>query len=411
MLITDKYVKIKKTIIKMRYYMENYNNFYDNVTCPVWKKCNGCQLHNMKYQEQLKWKYRRADELLYKYGDVEEIIGMTNPLNYRNKAQAAFGMTRDKRLISGMYQSSTKTIVRSDKCILEDKLSAKILVDIRNVIIDLGIVPYNEFNGQGLLRHILIKRGFKTNEIMVVFVGISPIFPQKKKFVDELLSIHPEITTIVFNINPDGPAMLLGEKEQVLYGKGYIEDILCGLKFRISAKSFYQVNPKQTEILYGKAMEFAGLTGEETVIDAYCGIGTIGLIASKNAKEVIGVESNKAAVRDAVTNAKINDIKNVRFVNDDAGRFMVKMAEEKLHCDVLLMDPPRAGSDKAFLSSAVTLSPDKIVYISCNPETLARDLDLLTKNGYRTEKIQPVDMFPFTSHIETVVLLTKLKNA
>lgn len=347
------------------------------------------------------------DQLLYKYGEVNDIIGMTNPLNYRNKVQAAFGMTRDKRLISGIYQSSTKTIVKVDKCILEDKLCDKILLDIRGLVIDLGIIPYNEFNGHGLLRHILVKRGFKTNEIMVVFVGISPIFPQKKKFVAELIKIHPEITTIIFNINPDGPAMLLGEKEQVLYGKGYIEDMLCGLKFKISARSFYQVNPKQTEILYNTAMEYAGLKGEETVIDAYCGVGTIGLIASKNAKEVIGVESNNAAVKDAVTNAKANNISNIRFVCEDAGKFMVKMAEEKLNCDVLFMDPPRAGSDKAFLNSVVTLSPKKVIYISCNPETLARDLDYLTKNGYEAKNIQPVDMFPFSNHIECVVELIK----
>ncbi len=387
--------------------MDNYSNFYDNVTCPVWKKCNGCQLQNLKYNEQLKWKYKKVDQLLYKYGEVNDIIGMTNPLNYRNKVQAAFGMTRDKRLISGIYQSSTKTIVKVDKCILEDKLCDKILLDIRGLVIDLGIIPYNEFNGHGLLRHILVKRGFKTNEIMVVFVGISPIFPQKKKFVAELIKIHPEITTIIFNINPDGPAMLLGEKEQVLYGKGYIEDMLCGLKFKISARSFYQVNPKQTEILYNTAMEYAGLKGEETVIDAYCGVGTIGLIASKNAKEVIGVESNNAAVKDAVTNAKANNISNIRFVCEDAGKFMVKMAEEKLNCDVLFMDPPRAGSDKAFLNSVVTLSPKKVIYISCNPETLARDLDYLTKNGYEAKNIQPVDMFPFSNHIECVVELIK----
>lgn len=387
--------------------MSEYKNFYDSVKCPVAKKCGGCQLQNMTYDNQLAWKQGRVQELLGKFGKINKIIGMSNPLNYRNKVQSAFGMTRDKKLISGIYQSSSKTIVNNDKCMIEDKLADKIIADIKYILPELGIVPYNEFNGQGLLRHILVKRGFKTNETMVVFVGASPIFPQKKKFVSELLKIHPEINTIVFNINPDGPSMLLGEKEQVLYGKGYIEDILCGFKFRISARSFYQINPKQTEVLYNTAIDYAEFTGNETVIDAYCGIGTIGLIASKKAKEVIGVESNNAAVKDAIINAKINGVKNERFICQDAGKFMLEMAEENKSCDVVLMDPPRAGSDVKFLSSVVTLSPKKVVYISCNPETLARDLDYLVKNGYKVRKIQPVDMFPYTNHVETVVLLSK----
>ena len=201
--------------------------------------------------------------------------------------------------------------------------------------------------------------------------------------------------------------MLLGQNEKTLYGPGYITDILCGLRFRISAKSFYQINPVQTEVLYGKAMEFAELTGKETVIDAYCGIGTIGMVAAKKAGQVLGVEVNRDAVRDARENAKLNRVKNIRFVCADAGNFMVDMANAGEHCDVLFMDPPRTGSDTAFLSCALTLAPRRIVYVSCNPETLARDLNFLTKRGYRAEKIQPVDMFPHTDHVETVVLLSK----
>ena len=199
--------------------------------------------------------------------------------------------------------------------------------------------------------------------------------------------------------------MLLGPNEKTLFGPGFITDVLCGLKFRISAKSFYQINPVQTEVLYGKAMEFAGLTGRETVIDAYCGIGTIGMIAAKTAGQVLGVEVNRDAVRDAIANAKLNNMKNIRFICADAGEFMVDMAQNGEHCDVLLMDPPRAGSDRAFLSSAVTLAPKRIVYVSCNPETLARDLHFLTKRGYRVEKIQPVDMFPHTNHVECITLM------
>ena len=245
---------------------------------------------------------------------------------------------------------------------------------------------------------------------MVVLVTGTPIFPARNNFTRALLKLHPEITTIIQNVNDRYTSMLLGQNEKTLYGPGYITDILCGLRFRISAKSFYQINPVQTEVLYGKAMEFAELTGKETVIDAYCGIGAIGMVTAKKAGQVLGVEVNRDAVRDARENAKLNRVKNIRFVCADAGDFMVDMANAGEHCDVLFMDPPRAGSDTAFLSCALTLAPRRIVYVSCNPETLARDLNFLTKRGYRAEKIQPVDMFPHTDHVETVCLLSKLKS-
>ena len=266
---------------------------------------------------------------------------------------------------------------------------------------------FNDVTMKGFLRHVLIKRGFSSGEIMVVLVTGTSAFPSKNDFVKALLKEHPDITTIVQNVNNKFTSMVLGEREAVLYGKGYIEDILCGCRFRISPKSFYQINPVQTEALYGKAVEFAGLTGKERVIDAYCGIGTIGIVASKGAGEVIGCELNADAVRDARVNAKINGIENISFYCADAGEFMLSMKEQNEKCDVLFMDPPRAGSDKKFLSSAVYLAPERIVYISCNPETQQRDLYYLTRNGYKVKKIQPVDMFPYTNHVETVVLLCK----
>lgn len=268
------------------------------------------------------------------------------------------------------------------------------------------IQPYDERSG-GTLRHVLVKRGFKTNQIMVVLVTSGPIFPAKNNFVKALRKEHPDITTIVHNINPYQTSLVLGERENVLYGTGKIEDELCGLTFRISPRSFYQINPVQTEVLYNTAMEYAGMTGSEKVIDAYCGIGTIGLVASKRAGEVIGVELNRDAVHDAIANAKRNGIKNVRFFCDDAGEFMLGMAQDGEKADIVFMDPPRAGSDECFLSSLVTLAPKKVVYISCNPETQQRDLRFLTKRGYKVEKIQPVDMFPHTNHVETVVLITR----
>lgn len=375
--------------------------------CPVSRKCGGCQLMNLTYPEQLKFKQAKVVKLLGGFHRVNAIIGMDHPFHYRNKVQAAFGRTRGGEIISGVYQSSTHNIVKTDSCLIEDEKADEIIVTIRKMVKDFKLTVYDERKGYGFLRHVLVKRGFSTNEIMVVLVTGTSVFPSKNNFVKVLLKKHPEITTIIQNINNKFTSMVLGEKETILYGNGYIEDVLCGLTFRISPKSFYQINPVQTEILYGKAIEFADLKGNERVIDAYCGIGTIGMVASKTAGEVIGCEVNPDAVRDAKINAKINGVENIKFVCADAGEFMLGMKEQGEKCDVLLMDPPRAGSDKKFLSCAVALSPDRIVYISCNPETQQRDLYYLIKNGYKVNKIQPVDMFPFTAHIESVVLLTK----
>ena len=375
--------------------------------CPVSRKCGGCQLMNLSYEEQLKYKQAKVVKLLGSFHRVSSIIGMSEPFHYRNKVQAAFGRTRGGEVISGVYQSSTHNIVKTDSCLIEDKKADEIILTIRKLIKSFKLTVYDEKNSRGFLRHVLVKRGFQINEIMVVLVTGTSVFPSKNDFVKELLRIHPDITTIVQNINNKFTSMVLGEKETVLYGKGYIEDVLCGCRFRISPKSFYQINPVQTEVLYGKAVEFAGLTGKERVIDAYCGIGTIGIVASKGAGEVIGCELNADAVRDAKVNAKINDIENIKFFCADAGEFMLGMRDAGEKCDVLFMDPPRAGSDKKFLSSAVALSPEKIVYISCNPETQQRDLFYLIKNGYKVKRIQPVDMFPFTNHVETVCLLCK----
>lgn len=253
----------------------------------------------------------------------------------------------------------------------------------------------------------MVRRGFKSGEIMVILVLGSPILPSKNNFVKALRKEHPEITTVVLNVNDKKTSMVLGEKEKPIYGTGFIKDELCGCTFRISPKSFYQVNPVQTEILYNTAIEYAGLKGKETIIDAYCGIGTISLIAAKHVKKVIGVELNKDAVKDAKINAKENHITNAEFRQGDAGEFMVKMAENDQKADVVFMDPPRAGSDVKFLSSVVKLNSKKVVYISCGPDTLARDLKYLTKHGYQVKRIQPVDMFPFCDHCETVVLLER----
>ena len=373
--------------------------------CPVAKKCGGCKWINMEYEKQLEEKEKWVKSLLKPFCKLEGIIGMEEPTHYRNKVHAVFGLDRFHKPVSGIYEEGTHKIVPVDCCLIENQKADEIIVSIRNLLKSFKIKVYDEDTGYGLLRHVLIRTGHATGQIMVVLVLSSPILPGKNNFVKALLKLHPEITTIVVNVNNKRTSMVLGDKEQVIYGKGYIEDVLCGKTFRISPKSFYQVNPVQTEKLYNKALEFAGLTGKETVVDAYCGTGTIGIIASDKAGQVIGVELNADAVRDARDNAKRNGVKNIQFYQNDAGKFLVGMAGQDAKVDVVLMDPPRSGSDEAFLGSVVKMGPRKVVYISCNPETLARDLKYLTKKGYKVERAVACDMFPFTNHVECVIMM------
>lgn len=377
--------------------------------CPVYKKCGGCQLQNLSYPEQLKFKQNKVERLLKKFCKVEPIIGMENPYHYRNKVQAAFYTNKSGKIISGVYQSGTHHVVSIDSCQTEDVVADKIIVAVRKLMPSFKMTTYNEDTSKGFLRHILVKRGFATNQIMLVLVTGTPVFPSKNNFVKAILKQFPEITTIVQNVNNYNTNLVLGENQKVLYGKGYIEDVLCGCRFRISPKSFYQINPVQTEVLYNTAMEYADLKGNETVLDTYCGIGTIGIVAAKRgAGRVIGVELNGDAVRDAIVNARANNLKNIRFYKGDAGEFMYEASDEDEKPDVVFMDPPRAGSDTKFLDSLIKMSPKTVVYVSCNPETLARDLDYVTKHSdYKIRKIRPVDMFPHTAHTECVCLISK----
>ena len=399
--------------------------------CPYDKKCGGCNLLAHDYTEQLQIKKDTLRKLLAPYGKLDEVIGMEDPLHYRNKVHAVFTTDRKGNIISGVYEEGTHKVVAVDNCLIENEKADAIIATIRKLLPSFKLKVYDEDRRTGLFRHVLIRTAHSTGQIMVVLVLASTMFPSKNNFVKALLKEHPEITTIVMNINDKRTSMVLGDREQTLYGKGYIEDVLCGSTFRISPKSFYQVNSVQTEILYNKAIEFAGLKGNETVIDAYCGIGTIGITAAahmaklskaampdgwtadnrmlKNSGGVIGVELNSDAVKDAIANAKRNNMDNIRFYCDDAGKFMTKMAANGQHADVVFMDPPRSGSDEAFLSCVAKLAPKKIVYISCGPDTLARDLGVLKKRGYKVEKMVGVDLFPMTQHVETVVLLSHKK--
>lgn len=382
----------------------------EKLQCPYAKKCGGCQLQNLDYQAQLALKQKRLKELLGQFGHIEPIIPMEYPWHYRNKAHAAFGKDGKGKTVCGIYQPASHKIVPVDSCLIEDETADAIIADVRKMMPDFKIEPFDERRGTGFLRHVLVKRSPSTGQVMLVLVAAGPVFSLQKPFLKELLKRHPEITTVILNINDAFTPVVLGRQEKVIFGPGYIEDRLCGYTFRISAKSFYQVNPRQTETLYSTAVEFAGLAGKETVLDAYCGTGTIGITASSRCAKVAGVEINKDAVRDAIINAKTNGIQNVWFTCGDAGQYMEGLAAEKAGCDVVFMDPPRSGSDERFLSSLVKMGPKRIVYISCGPDTLARDLKFLTARGYSVKKIQPVDMFPQTEHVETVVLMSRVKE-
>ncbi len=387
--------------------MESRRKKQPAMECPVYKKCGGCQLLHMSYEKQLKYKKEKVSGLLSSYGRLEGIIGMDDPMYYRQKVHAVFGRDQKGNVISGIYREGTHTIVPVKECLLENQKADAIIQTIRGLCKSFKIKIYDEDTGYGLLRHVLVRRGYYTGQIMVVLVLSSPVMPSKNNFVKALKKEHPEITTVVVNVNDKRTSMVLGEKEQVIYGPGYIEDTLCGMTFKISPRSFYQVNPPQAQILYQKVMEYAALSGGETVLDAYCGTGTMGMIAAAYAGKVIGVELNQDAVRDAIAGARKNKLSNIRFYHADAGDLIEQIVYSGDRVDVVLMDPPRAGSSEKFLSALAKLSPKKIVYVSCNPETLARDLAFLCSKGYRMKRGMAADMFPFSEHVETAALLTR----
>ncbi len=378
--------------------------------CKYSNKCGSCAYMDKKYEEQLKIKQKTVIDLLKSYGRVDNIIGMDNPYNYRNKVHAVVSGDKHGNIYAGTYESRSHKVVPIESCLLDNEKADAIIRTIISLMKSFKYKPYNEDTHKGFLRHILIRTAHITGEILVTLVVGDIVFPSKNNFVKALLKEHPQITTIVMNLNNRNTSMILSEREEVIYGKGYIEDVLCGKRFKISSKSFYQINSIQTEVLYRKAIEFAGLKGNERIMDAYSGIGTIGIIASDFVKEVVGVESNKQAVQDSKLNLKLNNCKNVRYILKDAGDFMQEESASGNKYDVVFMDPPRAGSDTRFINAVSKLSPEKVVYISCNPETLARDLGLFKKKGYMMAKAVPVDMFPWTGSIETVCSLVPTKG-
>ena len=389
----------------------------DNV-CPYAKKCGGCDYQGVEYKEQLKTKQAYMKKLLKPFCFVEPIVGMKNPLYYRHKVHAAFDCTRRGQIVAGAYRKNTHDVVDIESCMIEEQESDEIIRDIKDMLRSFRIKTYDEDTGYGLLRHVLVRKGYATGQIMVVLVLASPILPSKNNFVKALRKKHPNITTVVLNVNDKRTSMVLGDRNITLYGKGFIEDKLCGCTFRISPGSFYQVNPVQTEVLYGTALEYAGLTGKETVWDVYCGIGTISLFLAQKAQKVYGVEIVPQAIEDAKHNAKINEITNAEFFVGKAEEVLPEYYTdyakehpgEHARADVIVVDPPRKGCERSVLDTMVQMEPERIVYVSCDSATLARDVKYLRENGYEIRKVKATDMFPMSVHVETVVLLSQLKQ-
>ena len=372
------------------------------------KGCGGCPLLAMPYPEQLKKKQALVKKHLSTFGKPRPILGMEEPYHYRNKAIATFAYAGGQ-LISGIYREGTHRVVPVGSCLLHEPGMDEVLAAVRETARELRLHAFDEDKNTGVLRHALLRKGHHTGQMLLVMVTAANEFPAGREFVSRITAKCPQITSIVQNVNPRHTSAVLGFNERVLYGSGFIEDTLCDLTFRISPRSFYQVNTAQTEMLYREAIRLAELTGREKVIDAYCGIGTLGLAAAHQAGEVLGIELNPAAVDDAKRNAAENGIHNARFLKGDAGKVLTQMAREGESADVVFLDPPRAGSDEAFLSALCELSPRRVVYVSCNVETQARDLKFLHERGYRIRAIQPVDMFPHTEHVETVVLMSRVE--
>lgn len=377
--------------------------------CKISNKCGSCQLLDKEYDETLKIKLSHVNEL-FKKNNINYVIKEINPsenkIKYRNKMIVGFKYINND-IIAGFYEENSHKIIAMDSCLMHSDIQNKIVQETIKIMKQLKLRPYDEDRRNGLIRYLLIKEGFKTNELMVVIVTGQEVFPGSNEFCKRIRSISPSIKTIVQNINTRKTSVVLGDKEKILFGNGYISDYLFDLRFNITSKSFFQVNPKQAERLYSKVMEYATLDNTKTIIDAYSGVGTIGMYLSKFCKNVISVENNKQAFLAAIYNAKVNNIKNVKFYNDDATLFIKDLAYNKEKIDLIIMDPPRTGSTEEFIMSCVKLRPNKIVYVSCGPDTLARDLKLFLKNNYFISKASCFDMFCFSNHIETVVCLER----
>ncbi len=411
-------IKGEKALVKINEVKKNYatssiksilNNSLGRVEppCGNFEKCGGCSLMHMNYKAQMEFKTDLVKETLKRIGKLEEVkvndtIGMDNPHNYRNKVQFPVAL-KDGKPVMGFYERRSHNVADGSSCLIQDESSSLVRQVVLEFLSTNKISIYDEKTGSGLLRHVMVRKGFKTSEVMVVLVINGDSIPNSDKLIENLKDNVGGLTSVFLNINKRNTNIILGEKNKKLFGRDTITDYIGRFKFDISPLSFFQVNPVQTEVLYGKALEFAGLGGNETVFDLYCGIGTISLFLSEKAKQVYGIEVVEDAIKDAKKNATANGVDNTEFIAGEAERVIPQMYEKGIRADVVVVDPPRKGCEQVVLETMVKMQPERIVYVSCNPSTLARDLNYLTENGYRVEEVQPVDMFPHTGHVECVV--------
>ena len=382
-------------------------------SCGVVKRCGGCQLQHMSYEAQLQYKTRQVKDAVERIGGfkgvtVHDTIGMDNPWRYRNKAQFPVGMNGDVQI--GFYANRSHAIIDTPQCLIQDAINDNVTRTVREFIKKYDISIYNEDTGKGLIRHIVVRKAFRTGEVMVCIVVNGEDLPCIDALIEMLRSSIDNLKSIVLNINKKRTNVVLGEKNIVVFGEEAIYDFIGEFKFRISPLSFFQINPVQTAVLYNKVLEYANLDGDEIVFDAYCGIGTISLFLSKRAKKVYGVEIVHQAIENAKENAALNGVKNVEFIDGESETVIPELYAKGIKADVIVVDPPRKGCDEKLLDAIAEMGPERVVYVSCNPATLARDLKYLSERGYEIKVIQPVDMFPQTVHVECVTLMSKVEK-
>jgi 23S rRNA (uracil1939-C5)-methyltransferase len=382
--------------------------------CSIANRCGGCQLQHLSYEAQLEYKRKKVQDVIERIGginiEVNKAIGMETPYYYRNKVQFPVGKSKDNDIKIGFYAMRSHNIITTDKCYIQDSVNEEIIKKVKEYIIENNLQPYNEENHRGLIRHIITRISYYTKEIMVGIVINGKKLPNQEDLVSKLTTI-PNMKSIYTNVNKEKTNVILGKKVETIWGAPYITDYIGDVKYNISPLSFYQVNPVQTEKLYNKALEYANLNGQETVWDAYCGIGTISLFLAKQAKKVYGVEIVPEAIEDAKANAALNDINNAQFFAGKAEEIIPQKYKEGIKADVIVVDPPRKGCDKELLDTIIDMQPDRVVYVSCDPATLARDLKILGEGGYEVKEAQPVDMFPETVHVETIVRIQRKESA
>lgn len=410
--ITTKIIKVEKnySIGKILSILKPSENRVEPL-CKIYKKCGGCNVQHINYEGQLSFKKQRVQDAVTRIGKLEnitvkEVLGMDNPYRYRNKVQLPIGDLNGETLV-GFYAPRSHEIIDMETCYIQDEVADKVVKLLRQWIKKYKIEIYNEQTGTGVIRHIMIRRAFKTGELMIVLVTNTVDFNYKQEFIDLILNNVDKVSSIIQNVNRKNTNIVLGDLCKTIWGKDTITDYIGEFKFNISPQSFFQVNPIQTEILYKKALEFANLDGTQTVFDAYCGAGTISLFLAQGAKKVYGVEIVPEAIANAIENAENNNITNAEFIVGEAEKVIPNLIEKGIKADVVVVDPPRKGCDPELLNAIARMSPPRIVYVSCDPGTLARDLGILKELGYTTKEIQPVDMFPQTAHVENACLLMK----